>query len=990
MSTSLNRINGFWVQCLPTAAACIGLVLGGCTRSANESAAASSGPILIAAPAAAAQSASAAQVPAFAHEHSDIPADAAVVFGTLPSGMRYAILSHAEPPERASVRLLVQAGSLMESEEQRGLAHFLEHMAFNGTKHYPPGELVDYLQRMGLGFGADTNAHTSFNETVYKLDMPDSDAQSLDTALVIMRDYADGLLLEAAEIERERGVILSEKRDRDSIGYRNWLASWAFLFPESLLAQRPPIGEDAVIRNASRQDFVDFYSAWYRPERMALVVVGDVDAAAVQAQIETLFAGMESAAPALPEPDLGAITTPGLATGNHYEAEASATEVSISSIVADQDSPDTLAVRERVLREAAVNQMLSRRLERLGEQPDAPFSNGAFYRYSYLDFFTLRGVEMTCRADQWEAALAVAEQTLRQALEYGFDAEEIAEVRAQMLLMATTAVREQGTRKSADISNALVRSLSNSDVFVSPQTALDITTAALEGFDPQVALETLRQMWNDPNRWVFVSGTAQIDAPQDTIREQYLLAASVPVEAPQARTGASWTYTDFGAAGELVAGSTFEPLQIELAQFANNVRLNFKHTDFQKGKVLVNVAIAGGMLALSEEHPALATWAELALLRGGLTDLSWDQVQSLFAGKEVSVSFDVDSDNFLFTGATNAEDLLLQLQLLAAYVVAPGYRAEGAQAAQREFEQISLAAKNTLMGALRDEGMRFLAGGSYRFGLPSAEAFAAESAEGVRQWLEQPLAGGYLEVSVVGDIDYESVKQAVAATFGALPQRAASAPDYAAAAASVAFPRGVQEKTLRYAASEEQALALVAWPTVDMSDIRITRRLSVLSSIVDDRMRLQIRQKLGEGYSPYAYNRSSDTYKDYGYLAALNMVKPASAEEIGTLIRTIGEEIAAGPISEDEFKRALEPMLTRIREYRRNNRYWLGTVLTDAQRNPQQLEWAQVLGGKLLKLADADGLQIVDKVLRPERATILRILPREQAAPEVPQSATTE
>lgn len=922
------------------------------------------------------------QAPAFPHEQSDVPVDPAVVFGRLPSGMRYAILPHSEPPGHVSIRLLVKAGSLMETPSQQGLAHFLEHMAFNGTSHYPPGELVDYLQRMGLGFGADTNAHTGFNETVYKLDMPNSDVATLDTGLVIMRDYADGLLLEQTEIDRERGVILSEKRDRDTIGYRSVQAMWAFLFPDSLLPKRFPIGEEAVIRNAMREDFLDFYTAWYRPERMTLVVVGDVDLQVAKAQIEAVFAGHKAAGPALPEPELGAVSTPGLAVGSYYEAEASATEVSLLNIVPDEDSPDTLATRERKVREAAVNWVLSRRLERLSQQPDAPFTQGEFYRYSYLDFFTLRGVELTCRADQWEAALAVAEQTLRQALEYGFDATEIEEARATFLKNATAALREQDDRKSADISNALTSSVSIQSVFTSPQTDLAIVKSALETLDPQAALNLLRRMWDDPNRWVFVNGTAQIDDPFVPIREAYLLAAGAPVEVPAQREAGEWRYTNFGAAGKIVTENHVESLDIEQATFANNVRLNFKQTDFQKGKVLVNVSIAGGMLALPQEQPALAVWAELGLLRGGLGELSWAQVQSLFAGRELAITFDVASDSFVFSGETNTEDLVLQLQLLAAYLTDAGYRAEGAQAAKREFEQINLNAHNTLGGVLRDEGVRFLAGDSYRFGLPNAEAFAAEGFDNVRAWLAQPFSSGYLEVSVVGDVDYKSVREAVAATFGALPQRAAEASNFTAAQASVHFPSAIREKVLHYAAEEERALAFVAWPTVDMADIGITRRLALLSSVVEDRLRLQIRQKLGEGYSPSAFNRSSDVYKNYGYLAALNMVKPASAEEIGTLIRAIGAEVAAGPISEDEFKRALEPMLNHIREYRRSNGYWLGTVLADSQREPKKLAWAESFVTDVASITIEELQLLAAEYLKPERATILRILPRPASTAE--------
>ena len=166
-----------------------------------------------------------------AHEGSDIPADPAVKWGLLENGLRYAILPNAEPPNRVSMRLFVDAGSLMENDDQQGLAHFLEHMAFNGTKNFPAGEMVEYFQRLGMGFGNHTNAHTSFNETVYKLELPNSDAAMIDEGMKLFRDYADGMLLLAGEIDEERGIILSEKRDRDSVSWRTFVEQIKFAFP---------------------------------------------------------------------------------------------------------------------------------------------------------------------------------------------------------------------------------------------------------------------------------------------------------------------------------------------------------------------------------------------------------------------------------------------------------------------------------------------------------------------------------------------------------------------------------------------------------------------------------------------------------------------------------------------------------------------------------------------------------------------------------------
>src|SRR5690606_2330203 len=198
---------------------------------------------------------------------SDLPPDPRVRYGSLPNGMRYAVMANPEPRERAALRLLVEAGSLHEREDQLGLAHFLEHMAFNGSTHYPPGTLIEFFQRMGMNFGGDTNAFTSFDRTVYMIDLPNTQPATLTEGLQVMHDYADGLLLLEPEIDNERGVILSEKRTRDSVQYRSFIAEFEFVLEGTRLPERLPIGTEDVIQQAPREAFVDFYDTWYRPEK---------------------------------------------------------------------------------------------------------------------------------------------------------------------------------------------------------------------------------------------------------------------------------------------------------------------------------------------------------------------------------------------------------------------------------------------------------------------------------------------------------------------------------------------------------------------------------------------------------------------------------------------------------------------------------------------------------------------------------------------------
>ncbi|MFO0509550.1 MAG: M16 family metallopeptidase [Gammaproteobacteria bacterium] len=221
----------------------------------------------------------------WAHEASDLKPDPAVTYGQLPNGLRYALMKNSLPSKTAAVRMRFGVGSIMEADDQQGLAHFLEHMVFNGSQNVPEGEMVKLLERYGLAFGPDTNAYTSFLETVYQLDLPDTRDELVDTALMLMRETGDRLLLAPAAIDRERGIILSEKRSRDSPQFRGLVARLNFFYPEGRIGKRLPIGTQEVIQGAPRERFLDLYKGWYRPDNALLVVVGDLDPAAVEARI---------------------------------------------------------------------------------------------------------------------------------------------------------------------------------------------------------------------------------------------------------------------------------------------------------------------------------------------------------------------------------------------------------------------------------------------------------------------------------------------------------------------------------------------------------------------------------------------------------------------------------------------------------------------------------------------------------------------------------
>jgi zinc protease len=228
-------------------------------------------------------------LPSWPQTRSDIPADPAIRFGVLPNGMRYAIQKNATPKGEVSFRLRIGAGSLMESDAQQGLAHFLEHMAFRGSTHIPEGDVFQTMQRLGLRVGADANASTGQTQTIYQFDVPKSDPETLNTAFTVLRDIATELTLKPEAFNAERGPVLSEERLRDGPGMRAFEAQNKFLLKGQLAPERSPIGKVEIIRNAPVSEAADFYHAYYRPERAAVVVVGDIDPDAIEREIKTRF-----------------------------------------------------------------------------------------------------------------------------------------------------------------------------------------------------------------------------------------------------------------------------------------------------------------------------------------------------------------------------------------------------------------------------------------------------------------------------------------------------------------------------------------------------------------------------------------------------------------------------------------------------------------------------------------------------------------------------
>lgn len=912
----------------------------------------------------------------FADANSDLLPDPAVHFGQLDNGLRFALLPNREPPGRVSLRLYVRAGSLNESESQRGLAHFLEHMAFKGSENYSPGELIAFLQRLGMAFGPDTNAHTGFDETVYKLDLPGNELELIGEGLQVMRDTADKLLLLEEEIESERGVILAEKRDRDSASYRRTVALWSFLLPDSLIPQRFPIGLRKVIETADRSLFEDFYATWYRADNMALIAVGDFDVEAMEALLQRQFADMASLEEPMPVISMGAVSTDPFAAHLHTDPEMPVTRVALFYLRPFVSQVDSSAVRrERLLLNIALD-AINRRLDRLGDAENAPFTDGRVFAFDFLDFVDLAGIELVTTKANWRESVTLAENTLRQALKFGLTDAEVSEAAAGILAAARNAAEAAATRRSRGLSDNLLRSIAADFVFTHPRDDLKRIEKILAEVTPEEIHAAFKgQLANTVTR-LFVSGDWNMESAEEVLTEAYATATKQAVQAPETVDLKPWPYADWGKPGVLASGAYHADLEVHQWAFTNGLRLNVKQTEFESGRVRLALRIGEGALSLDADSIGLALMSSVSFAEGGLGAYSRDELERVLAGRTVGLDFAVEADAFRFGAVTTPDDLRLQLELFAAYLTDPGFREEAFRRAERRLEPLYRELRTTVSGVLSDAVARAVADGDFRFGYPPLACVLRHDAEAVSDFLLPALEQGYLELSVVGDIDPETVYAEVAGTLAALPHRAAAPEAHAAVRSSVQFRSDRLPLAFRVENDLPQAMAVVFWPTNHLqASIEESRRLNVLANIVRDRLRIRIRDEMGAAYSPSARNSASEVFEGFGFFQVLNGADRGNAFTMAELMRETVANVHADGVSDDDLDRALRPLRSFLNEYRRDNGYWLNRVLFASQAEPRQLDWARTIVSDYEAIRREEIDVLAHRYLDPEEALIVTIEP---------------
>lgn len=892
---------------------------------------------------------------------TDVTPDPSIRYGTLPNGMKYAIMHNATPKGTASVRLQFSFGSIGEAENERGLAHFIEHMAFNGTTHVPEGDMVKILERQGLAFGPDTNAVTDFDTTTYMLDLPKSDDDLIDTAMFLFREVASEIKFDPAAVDRERGVILGEERARDNFQLHQLVDMIGFQAPETPYPNRLPIGVDAVLKIAKADTIKDLYHRYYRPENATLVFVGDADPATVEGKIKKAFVDWKDVGPAGAPLPRGKVDLARPAAFDTFVDPAVATTVNYTVARPWNDPADTMAERHHDIAEALALAMFNRRLQKLVNQPGSPLLGGAMDTDEERDAALTTAVTLAAKDGAWKDALSVAEQEVRRAVEHGFTPTELKTQITDMSGALHAAAEQEDTRTNQSLANAVLGVVGRDKFVTTPKFRATDFDSAAKTITPAEVNAVFRELWTGSPPLVHVS--AKQDIPKQQLADAFKASRAVAVAAPKESAAQVFAYDSFGKAGTVATDKRIDDLGVRTIRFANNVRLNIKKTDFEAGKVRFMVRLGDGMLDLPKDEPGLAPMLTITSATAGLKKHSLEELKDLLAGKVITVGSKVEDDAFVASGATTPQDLALQMKVSAAYLLDPGFRSE---AASQWANAVPVIEKQLNAQPEAVAGVRLpilLASGDQRFGMPEATVLTKRNFDEAKTALAPVIASAPIEITIVGDVDENAVIAAVAKTFGALPERKLSDP-VSADLKKASFRADRRPIVLTHDGPQDKALVEAVWPTSDDSNYREVIGIELLKDVLDLMLTDSVREKLGDSYGVSLQSAMSDTFKGFGYLSVAAVVAPDKTDEVQQAIAEAAAQLRDQPASVDLLARARNPELEKVDRQLSDNGYWIA-ALAKAQSEPERLDRIRQKKALMQSITASDIQKLARKYLQP-------------------------
>jgi len=875
------------------------------------------------------------------------PVDPDILVLSLANGLEAWVRHHHRPQGTVMMWLHVGCGSLLEEEEERGAAHFLEHLFFRGTERFPPGAAERFFADLGTRLGVHHNALTGLERTCVSLTLPAATAEVVDRALLLLADITRGLSLLPAEVEGQRRVILEEMQARNQVQTRVSDAVARALVPGSLAPRRHPIGTFDSVSALTVEELHRFYRRHYRPDSSRLLVVGDVEPDEVAPLVERHFVGWPRPSQDRFGPDPGIVPLAAPRAAVVRDAGLGEAQVAILA-VRPRDRQRTVGELAAQLVEGMATWLVSRRLSNLVREGKAPFRGPRLQVKPLLDVATVASATASGPVESTAEIQTALLAEVRRARLHGFLPEELEVARRTTMVVASQDVTSEPNRASGSVLRDLVEAVHDGLPPMARTQRRELLSELLERVTTDDLAAALRQSY-DPDRQLHLAavprGVAGDAVTEIGIMERLREVEATPLGPPAVVSRPDRLVDRLPPPGSVLSARVNDGLQVLTLTLSNGAHVHLRPMDFRRQRVFVRITLAGGRVEESPETLGLTSAAGLFVGQPACAGRSSPEVREWLTGQAVTFSGSVQEDCVSVGITGDSERLAFGLELVHALLAAPRLEAPVLTRWRSRLEAQHEASLGNPEAALARGSLALLGGDDHRFRLLEPEDAARVTLDGAQRWLER-LAAAPMEVAVVGDFDVEATVELLLRYLGSLPARPVGA-EHLEPLRALPIRPGPLTRRMEVAGDHQRGAALVGWRSAPWSAVRRRRLHEVAEAILRPRLDESLRERSHLSYVVDCSYRPSRAYPDASLLAAAFFAPPERLAEGVGLARRVVEGAAAGGPSSTELEAAKRERLEQARQRDLDPRYWVqalsdvvlrGTDLADLKGKLEQLE----------------------------------------------------
>lgn len=858
-----------------------------------------------------------------------IPADPAIRTGRLGNGLTYFIRHNSEPENRASFYIIQNVGALLENDDQNGLAHFLEHMAFNGTKHFPGNSIISTLEKHGIAFGRNINAFTSHNETVYNIsDVPVNNPGLIDTCLLILHDWSDYVLLDEKEIDAERGVIIEEWRTRRNAAFRMQGKFFPVLLNNSMYAKRDVIGDVEVIRNFSYQTLRDFYHTWYRTDLQAIAVVGDFDVDDMEKRIKELFSTLK--------PVVNPPARPFFEVPHHDETlyvlatDPEAPQAQVNMFIKSEDTrPEfrNLGYMRSQIIISLINSAISQRIEELLQKGNPPFIAGVLGHTGLVRGYDAFYMSVACTPQGERKALEAIYTEAERIRRYGFTQGELDRVRANYL----TSFENYYKQKDKISNEAYIAAIQDFFLTGEPMNSIDFENDFIREVLPGITLrdmnEKYRSMITSTNRVVIImgpEGEGITHLTREEVDEIIAFVGSSSIE----------PYTDVAVAGDLIGEelpgsrviSTTQLPQFDAVEWTleNNARVIFRKADYEKDEVSLSAFSFGGTSLYDNEMLPSASFLPVIIETYGTGDFDMITLQRMLTGKKASLTVSLGELSEGFSGSSTPADFETMLQLLYLKFEKPRFDRDAHDAIMSRYSAYLSSMGRDPSKIMQDSLSLILTGYSPRTLILNPELLEKVSMDEIMNiYLDRFSNSGEFTFIIVGNIEEETVRPLVEKYIGSLSSEPR---EETWIDRDVRHPEGKISKSIGLPLTVPKATVYISYSAPHRYNSANNLGLKVIQNILEMVYTERVREEEGGTYG-VSLNIISQL-RPYQNASALIMFDcdPERANDLASIIHEEIDRIARKGPDRENFDKAIQNLLKNREESKLHNGYWSNAI----------------------------------------------------------------